>query len=40
VFGQRCELARESVQWGGYSFEDRSGAYLDELDVSNSFGVW
>ncbi len=29
----RCE------HWGGYSFVDRSGAYLDELDVSNSFGV-
>jgi hypothetical protein len=26
--------------WGGYSFVDSSGAYLAELDLSNSFGVW
>jgi len=26
--------------WGGYSFVDRSGAYLVEPGASNSFGVW
>ena len=36
----RISTTTTTPMWGGYSFVDRSGAYLDELDVSNSFGVW